>query len=325
MSFRLGMAIRWPEYYDYMREAGFDVVKIEMQRNDEDEVIEKYRGIQAVVAMGEPFTPRVLDALKDDLQFVIRHGVGYDKINVDYAAQVGVCCCNTPGAMSTGVGETTLALMLEISRGFFRSDREIKAGGYSRGPVTRGIEGATIGLIGFGNIGQKVARILQGFNPRLLAYDVRYNEDALRELHVEKASLEQIARESDLVSVHVPLMPQTANIVDAAFLAQMKPTAFLINTSRGGTVDEQALIEALKNGTIAGAGLDVFAKEPLPADSELRKLDNVFMTGHLATQTTVCIQAGFDSIIRSLREFQSGQVPYGCLNPSYVTHRQAQG
>ncbi len=322
MSFRLGMAIRWPEYYDYMRQAGFDVVKVELQGYDEDEVIAKYRGIEAIVAMGEPFTPRVLDALKDHLQFVIRHGVGYDKVNVAYAAQVGICCCNTPGAMSTGVGETTLALMLEISRGFFRSDREIKAGGYSRGPITRGVEGATIGIIGFGNIGQKVARNLQGFNPRLLAYDVRYNEEALQELHVQKASLDEIARESDFVTVHVPLMPQTTHLIDAAFLAKMKPTAFLINTSRGGTVDEEALIEALKNGTIAGAGLDVFAKEPLPVESELRKLDNVFLTGHLATQTTTCIRAGFDSIIRSLQEFQAGQVPFGCLNPTFIENRR---
>jgi len=319
MRFRVGMAIRWPEYYDYVRQAGFDVSEVKLANLTEDEVIDKYRGFDAIVAMGEPFTPRVFDSLPE-LKFLIRHGVGYEKIDVNYAAQVGVCCCNTPGAMSTGVGETTIALMLEISRGFFRSDREIKAGGYSRGPVTRGLEQATVGLIGFGNIGQKVARLLQGFDCRILAYDVRYNEQAVQALGVEKASLDQIARESDFVSVHVPLLPETAKMINAAFLARMKPTAYLINTSRGGTVDEPALIEALKQGTIAGAGLDVFAVEPLPVDSELRRLDNVFLTAHMATQTTVCIKAGFDSIIRSMREFLAGQVPYGCLNPSYVEH-----
>ncbi|MGI6366974.1 MAG: phosphoglycerate dehydrogenase [Anaerolineae bacterium] len=323
MAFRVGMGIRWPEYYGYMREAGFDIVEVPFARNTEDLVIENYAGVNAVVAMGEPFTPRVLEALKDNLRFIIRHGVGYDKIDVPYATRLGICVCNTPGAMSTGVGETTIALMLEISRGFFRSDREIKGGGYSRGPVTRGLEGATVGLIGFGNIGQKVARLLQGFNCRILAYDVRYNEARVQELGVEKASLEQIARESDFVSVHVPLMPATAKMVDAAFMARMKPSAYLINTSRGGTVDEEALIQALKQGTIAGAGLDVFAIEPLPPESELRQLDNVFLTGHLATQTTVCIQAGFDSIIRSLREFQAGEIPFGCLNPDYVHNRPA--
>jgi D-3-phosphoglycerate dehydrogenase len=321
MGFQLGMAIRWPEYYDYMRQAGFDVVKVTMDSNDEDDVIQKYQGIEAIVAMGEPFTPRVFDALKE-LRFVIRHGVGYDKIDIAYAAQVGVCVCNTPGAMSTGVGETTVGLMLEISRGFFRSDREIKAGGYSRGPITRGIEGATVGLVGFGNIGQKVARNLQGFNCQFLAYDVRYNEDAVKALNVRKATLDDIARESDFVSVHVPLMPQTAKMINAEFFAKMKPTAFLINTSRGGTVDEEALVDALKKGTIAGAGLDVFANEPLPVDSELRELDNVFMTAHLATQTTVCIQAGFDSIIQSLREFQEGTIPFGCLNPGYADNKR---
>jgi len=315
------MAMLMPEYFEYMRAAGLDMVEIHLDGYTEDQVIEKYRGIQAIVAGGEPFTPRVLDALKDDLRMVIRHGVGYDRVDTIHAAKVGICCCNTPGAMTAGVGETTLAHMLEISRGFFRSDRDLKAGGPGRGPVTRGIEEATVGIVGFGNIGQKVARLLQGFNCRVLAYDVRYNEDIVRELGVEKASLDTIARECDIVSVHVPLMPQTAKIINAEFLAKMKPSAYLINTSRGGTVDEEALIEALKNGTIAGAGLDVFAVEPLPVDSELRKLDNVFLTSHMATHTTVCIKAGFDSIIRSLKEFQAGQVPYGCVNPGYVENR----
>lgn len=318
MGFRVGMSFPLPEYYDYLREHGFDVVKVQMLRNDEDETIEKMHGFEAVAAMGERFTPRVLDALKDHLQIVVRHGIGYDRVDIDYAAQVGICCCNTPGTMSSGVAETTLAMMLECLRQFYKSDREIKDGGWNKGPVTRQLEGSTIGLVGFGNIAQRVAQYLQGFCCRILAHDVRYNEVAVRTLGVQKASLDEIAAQSDIVSVHVPHLPETTDLINAAFLAKMKPTAYLINTSRGGVVDEPALIRALKDGIIAGAGLDVFRSEPMEADNELRKLDNVFLTAHLATNTHACIKAGFDGIMQAFNEFRAGQVPRFCLNPSYV-------
>jgi D-3-phosphoglycerate dehydrogenase len=211
-------------------------------------------------------------------------------------------------------------MLLECARGFYRRDREIKAGGWSRGPVTHQLEGSTIGLLGFGNIAQRVAQYLQGFHCRVLAYDVHYNESALEAFGVEKASIDEIAAASDFVSVHVPHLPETDKIINAAFLRKMKPSAFLINTSRGGTVDEPALIGALKEGVIAGAGLDVFQIEPMTADNELRRLDHVFLTPHCATNTHECIRAGFDGIIQAFTEFQSGKVPRFCLNPTYAAN-----
>lgn len=320
MSFRVGMSYPRVEYYDYLRSHGFDVHKVEMLRNDEEETIEKLHGFDAIAAMGELYSARVLDALKDHLKILVRHGVGYDRVDTDYAAQVGICCCNTPGTMSSGVAETTLAMMLECVRQFYLRDREIRSGVWSRGPVTGELEGATVGLVGFGNTAQRVAQYLQGFRCRILAYDVRYNEAVLQGLGVEKASLDEIAAQSDFVSLHVPHLPETTDLINASFLAKMKPTAFLINTSRGSVVDEPALIQALRQGVIAGAGLDVFRNEPLEPDSELRKLDNVFLTSHVAGQTHACIRAGFDGIIQAFNEFQEGKIPRFCLNPAYVNH-----
>lgn len=318
MSFKIGMSFRMPEYYDYLRSHGLDVEEVHMLRNDEDETIEKMKGFDGVIAFGEWFTPRVLDALKDDLKMVIRHGIGYDRVDIDYAAKVGICCCNTPGTMSSGVAEVTLTMMLELCRQFHKRDLEMKNGKWNRGPITRQLEGSTIGLLGFGNIAQRVAQYLQGFKCRILAYDVYYNEAALKALGVEKATPDEIAAQSDIVSVHMPLLPTTTNFINAEFLAKMKPSAYLINTSRGGTVDEAALIQALKDGVIAGAGLDVFQKEPTPADNEIRKLDNVFLTPHIATGTHACLKAGFDGIIEAFSEFQEGKTPRFCLNPSYA-------
>jgi len=318
MSFRVGLSFPIKKYYGYLRDHGFDITEVNMLRNDEDETIEKMHGFDAIAAMGETFTPRVLEALKDHLKIIVRHGIGYDRVDIDYAAKLGICCCNTPGTMSSGVAETVVAMMLECTRGFYKRHNIIAQGGWDHLDVTRQFEGSTIGLVGFGNIAQRVAQYLQGFNVRILAYDIRYNEEAVKKFGVIKSSLDDIAAESDFVSVHVPHLPETTDIINAAFLSKMKPTAYLINTSRGGTVDEKALISALKNKVIAGAGLDVFKKEPMEADNELRKLDNVFLTPHSATYTYECIQAGFDGIIKTFNEFKEGRVPDFCLNPSYV-------
>ena len=208
MRFRVGMSVPQSQYYQYMRERGFDVEPVEMLRNDEQETMEKMRGFDAIVAMGELFNARVLDALKDDLKIIVRHGIGYDRVDIDYAAKLGICCCNTPGTMSSGVAETTITMMLECTRGFYKRERDMKEGKWNRGPVTSQLEGTTVGLVGFGSIGQRVAQYLSGFNCRILANDVHYNEDALKTLHVEKSSMDRIAAESDFVSIHVLQHPR---------------------------------------------------------------------------------------------------------------------
>lgn len=127
------MSFRLPEYYDYLREHGFDVTEVQMLRNDEEDRIEKMHGFDAIAAMGELYNARVLDALKAHLKILVRHGIGYDRVDVDYAAKVGICCCNTPGTMSSGVAERTITLVLKCLRQFYKRHREIVNGGWDRG------------------------------------------------------------------------------------------------------------------------------------------------------------------------------------------------
>lgn len=319
MKLRIASRITGERWQKYCAGQGLQVDNLDMRLNDEEYNIEKLKGYDAVIAGAEPYSARVLDALKDSLKIIVRHGIGYDRVDVKYAEKLGICCCNTPGTMSTGVAETALIMMMELSRKLYLRNASLAKGSWDKGSATQQFEGTTIGLLGFGSIAQCLARYLSGFTGcRVLAYDVRYNEEALIKYNVQKASIAEIARNSDFVSVHVPLIPATTKMVNREFLSMMKPTAYLINTSRGGTVDEAALIEALKNSTIAGAGLDVYEKEPADMKSELFGMDNVFKTPHIATFTDACAQAGFDGVIKCMKEFMAGNVPEFTLNPGYV-------
>ncbi len=322
MALKIASRIINPHWQAYCAAAGLTVDHVPMTVNDEDANIEMLRGYDAVIAGMEPYSQRVLEALQGSLKIIARHGIGYDRVDVAYAEKLGICCCNTPGAMSTGVAETALIMMLELSRKLYVRNAALSQGRWDKGAATQQFEGTTVGLLGFGSIAQCLARYLSGFTgSRVLAYDIRYNEEALERYRVQKASVEEIAKVSDFVSVHVPLTPGTEKMVNGEFLSMMKPTAYLINTSRGGTVDEAALIKALKAGTIAGAAMDVFEREPADPDNELFKLDNVFKTPHVATFTDACARAGFDGVIRSLKEFEAGLIPAFALNPGYIRNK----
>lgn len=321
MALRIATGVHETKYLEYCRKQGIDIEDVGLEKNDELGNIEKLRGFDGVIAMSEPYSKRLLDELKGELKIILRHGVGFDRVDTKYAAELGICCCNTPGAMSTGVAETALTMMLELSRKYYIRNERMSKGSWDKGQKTNQFEGSTVGLLGFGNISQCLCRYLSGFTgSRILAYDVKYNEDALKKYNVQKATIEEIARESDFVSIHVPLLPSTSKMVNEKFLSMMKPTAYLINTSRGGTVDEKALVQALNNGVIAGAAMDVFETEPVNPDNPLLYMDNVFKTPHISTNTESCALAGFDGCIKCIREYESGRVPEYSLNPSYVDH-----
>ena len=188
--------------------------------------------------------------------------------------------CNAAGLNADAVAEHVLALLLCHYKNICRHDRFMHAGGTSPLPDYRGGElaGRTLGLVGLGHIGRAVAARAQAFGLRLLGWSYR----PIQVPGVTPVSLPQLFTESDIVSLHVPLTDDTRQLIDAAALAQMKPGALLINTARGGLIDEAALVRALQRGTLSGACLDVFAEEPLPADSPLRQLDNVILTPHTA-------------------------------------------
>ena len=317
MGYRFVTGEDFPQYTEYLRKQGLDVTSVHFDKINEETTIENFKGYDGVIACTEPYNKKVIEGLKDSLKIICRVGIGYDSVDIGYAAECGICCTNTPGMMSAGVAETSLLLMLECTRKFYRHYNNLANGVWNKGPMLHELEGKTVGILGFGNNGKRLAQYLTGFRCRVLAFDVNFDKAAGEEFNVTEADTDTILAESEFVCINVPLMDATRGMVNKEFLSKMKKTAFLINTARGGVVDEPALIEALKNNTIAGAGLDVFAKEPIDPDNELLKLENVFCTPHIATNTHESIFNAYDFIKGQLYEFMDGRTPKGCLNPTY--------
>jgi D-3-phosphoglycerate dehydrogenase len=226
------------------------------------------------------------DALKkaDRLRVISRYGVGVDKVDLAAAREKGIIVTNTPGANSVSVAELALGLILALARQIPEAVEAVHQGRWPRyAGVT--LEGKIIGILGLGAIGKQLARRLSGFDCTILAYDPYADEEFAQQHHVELASMDDVIANSDFISLHLPLLPETRNLVNVAFLNKMKKGAFLINTSRGEVVDENALLEALKSGHLRGAGLDAFSVEPPEPSNPLLKLPQVIATPHLGAQT----------------------------------------
>lgn len=220
------------------------------------------------------------------LKLLHKWGVGYDNIDIATARELGIKVARTTGSNALPVAEFALGLMISALRYIGYGHAELKKGHWSTGHLpgeTFMLSGKTVGLIGFGAIGQNVARLLRGFGCTIL-YSKRQPLTAEEEaaLGVRHATLDEILAQADIVSLHCPLTPETTNLIGREAFAKMKKTAVLINVARGGVVDESALVTALRDREIAGAAMDVYAIEPLPADSELLTLDNLVVTPHLA-------------------------------------------
>jgi D-3-phosphoglycerate dehydrogenase len=251
---------------------------------DEREVIERARDADGLIVSFAPVSRPVLEAL-EGLRVVVRTGVGYDVIDVPAATELGVVVVNIPDIWIREVANHALGLLLAWNRKIVALDREVRAGGWSGripGPVTGSLHGETVGIVGLGNIGSAFARRVAALETRVIACDPYVDDARFGALGVERVDLAALAEQSDYVSVHTLLNDETRGLIGEAFLRRMRPTAVLVNTSRGPVVDEAALVRALEQGAIAGAALDVFEEEPLPAASALRRMDNVILTPHAA-------------------------------------------
>ncbi len=282
----------------------------------EEEMIALLQGVDAVLADIDPFTARIL-ASADRLKVISRPGVGYDAIDVKAASARGIAVCTTPGSNRHSVAELTLAMILQCARKIMENEAEVRRGGWAR-VVGNEIAGSILGIVGLGTIGKEVAQRAKAFEMRLLAYDLVQDQQFAEEHQVTYVPLEQLLRESDYISLHILLDQRTRHLVNAERIAMMKPSAYLINTARGPIVDEEALIQALKESRIAGAALDVFTQEPLPMDSPLRGLDNVYLYPHLAGSTQEVFKASgwmaAQNVVRVLR----GERPLHIVNPEVL-------
>jgi len=268
-----------------LKEAGFIVdEKTKITPEELVEVVDRYDVI--VVRSRTKVTAEVLRASKN-LKVAARAGVGLDNIDVKEAEARGIKVINTPEAPSVAVGELAMGFMLSLIRSIPLADRKMKGGEWIKSQLTgTELRGKILGVVGFGRIGYQVAKRARAFEMKILAYDVQIDRliGFVKEAGAEAVSFQELLERSDFVTLHVPLLPQTTHMIGEKEIAVMKNGAYLINTSRGGIVDEEALKKALKSGKLAGAALDVFEEEP-PRDTSLSGLDNVVCTPHIGAQT----------------------------------------
>lgn len=250
-----------------------------------DELIKALSSFDAVIAGGaEQYTEEVFKSLKKTLKAVCRFGAGYDNVDAEAARNHGIAVIIAGGGNSAAVADHAIMLMLALGRHICLYDREMRQEIWRAPRVPTQLEGKTVGIIGFGRVGRILSRYLSGFRCRILVMDDYVGDEVLETCGVHRADPDEIVRESDYISIHAPYTPQTKEMINSEFLQKMKPTAYIINTSRGGLIHENDLIEALRNGSIAGAALDVFQKEPL-GSSPLLSMDNVILSPHIAYNT----------------------------------------
>ncbi|MGV9796729.1 phosphoglycerate dehydrogenase [Mycobacterium sp. NPDC003449] len=278
----------------------------------EEELIELLTDVDAVVAASDPFTASVL-AAAPALRVIARTGVGFDAIDVDAASERGIVVCNAPGVNRQSVAELTLAFLLMCARHINPVVADVRSGGWGR-PSGTELAGTTLGVVGLGAIGRAVAHLATAFGMRVLAHDQVIDNAYVDEHGIEVVPLERLLNLSDFVSLHLFLGPQTHHLIDAERLALMKPTAYLINTSRGPIVDEAALVDALRNNVIAGAALDVVEAEPLPPDAPIRTLPNVVLTPHIGGSTRQARDRSGLIAARCVIQVLRGELPENAVN-----------
>jgi D-3-phosphoglycerate dehydrogenase len=249
-----------------------------------------------------------------------RYGIGTDNIAVDVATELAIPVTNVPAYCVDEVAEHVLSLLLSLVRGVHRYDRAVREGDWSlaTGLPTRRIAGSTMGIVGFGRIGRAVAQRARALGMTVIAH--ARDPEAVRAAGAEPVTLAELAERSDFVSLHCPLTDDTRGLVDAGFLARMKPTAYLLNAARGAIVDQDALADALEAGRLAGAGLDVFVPEQLPAGHRLLRSDRVLATPHTAFYSEESVVDLARLAAENVAAVLDGRRPAATVNPEVLEH-----
>lgn len=282
----------------------------------EEDTLSAVRGAVAVLAGSEPYTARVLDE-SPELRVISRNGVGYDCVDVAAATERGVAVTITPQGNHEAVAEHTLALVLALARSVVRCDRDVRVGAWRRNEPYVPLRGKTLGLVGLGRIGRSVARRAAAFRMRLLCFEPYPDQTLVDQLGIELVALDDLLKQSDFVTLHSPLTPQTRGLIDRRSLALMRRGSFLVNTARGGLIVEDDLCEALRSRHLAGAALDVFTHEPPPPDHPLFELDNVVFSPHAAALDTQAVIDMANAAAQNISDVLAGRWPdEGLLNPA---------
>ena len=302
-----------PDMYALVRAElppGFELVTLE--RDDDAERIAKATDAEVIIVAAKPLTRPVINAARR-LRLVHHQGVGYhDTVDVAALRDRGIALALTPAGTTIGVAEHAVLLALAAARRLPFADAELRQGRWhvnSLRPVSMELAGKTVGYVGMGRIGQAAAARFRAFDTRGLYFDakLRLNPGQEAALGLEPAPLDRLLAESDVVTLHVPLTAETRHLIGRAELARMKPDSILVNTARGGVIDEAALVEALREGRIGAAGLDVFETEPLPAGHPLAAFPNVVLTPHISAGTRDALRAKMRALFANVAGFFAGK------------------
>lgn len=265
-------------------------------------------------------TPEAVLANKPHLKAVIRWGVGFDSVDIEAAGRRGIQVLNTPGVNAYAVAELALGMMITLNRKVLRYWNGVQQGNWDRGSfISLSLNRKTVGILGGGNIGRRVAMLVQALGARVLYYDTfRMPQQREKELGMTYAPLEELLAQADLVSLHIPLLDSTHHIIGREQLARMKPTACLINTARGGLVDDSALLEALQKGKLAGAGLDCVEQEDSSVTKNLLMEPNVLITPHIGGSNADLADAMVEEITKEIRDLSAGKEGSHVVNRKFL-------
>lgn len=289
-------------------------------------IIEKARNIDALASLlSDKIDAEVFNAAPN-LKIVSQLAVGFDNIDIAEATKRGIYVTNTPEVLTDTTADFAWALLMAVARRVAEADRYVRSGQWKVGwhpnmLAGRDVFNATIGIVGAGRIGYAVAKRATGFGMKILFYDVIPRPEMEKDFKAKRVDVDTLLKESDFVSIHVPLMKETHHLINAEKLKLMKKTAYLVNNSRGPVVDEKALYDALKEGRIAGAGLDVFEQEPTSMDNPLLKLDNVVVAPHISSASLETRSRMSEMVADNLVAFFEGRKPPNLVNPDVMKVR----
>ena len=291
---------------------------------DEETLVRLGAGCCGILTCWARTTRRVIAAALPDLKVIVRYGVGLDNIDVAYATEQGIPVAHVPDYCFVDVAEQTMALLLGLSHKVAQFDRLIRKGTWDiqAGLPLRRLTGQVLGLIGFGQIARQVVLRARAFGLHVIAHSRSLTPEQARACGVEAVALDALLCTADFVSLHCPSTPETRGLIDAAALAKMKPTACLINTARGDIVDEEALLTALRNETLAGAALDVRCDEPPDADDPLIQMDRVIHSPHAAFYSRESLIELQEKAAWEARRVLTGESPVHLVNPQYNHNRR---
>ena len=299
------------ERINYDGKAGFDGIASEVKVYDDtpqDKILERVQGYTVVVTKEIPVPGDIIRQFPDSVKLICEAGTGYNNLDLEAAREKGIRVCNVPNYSTQRVAQTVLLLMLDLASSMTRQHRMLARGDHSNFTDRLSVDhielnGKTLGVVGTGNIGREVIRVAQALDMKILAtaHHQRPDEDG-----IHYVPLKELLSESDFISLHCPLTDETRHMIDEEAISLMKPGAYIINTARGALIDEKALIRALEEGRIAGAGLDVQETEPPAEDSPLYTLDNVVLTPHMGWRGLETRRRLVDKVRQDIEAFCSG-------------------